>query len=49
MSEAKEKQSGLTRRSFLKTTAAVTGTAVLAGNFGCSAIEARYVERGNYA
>jgi hypothetical protein len=41
ISEAKEKQSGLTRRSFLKTTAAVAGTAALVGNFGCRTIGAR--------
>jgi len=35
----KRKQSGLTRRSFLKTTATVTGAAVLASAFGCSSID----------
>lgn len=36
MTETREKLSGLTRRSFLKTSAAVAGTAALSGIFGCS-------------
>lgn len=41
MSEAMSPQSGLTRRSFLKTTAAVAGTAALATGCGFSSIEAQ--------
>jgi len=36
MSETKEKSPGLTRRSFLKTTAAAAGVAALINTFGCS-------------
>ncbi|MDR1421573.1 MAG: molybdopterin-dependent oxidoreductase [Coriobacteriales bacterium] len=36
MSETAEKSPGLTRRSFLKSTAAAAGTAMLGSSFGCS-------------
>jgi molybdopterin-containing oxidoreductase family molybdopterin binding subunit len=39
MSELVEKSSGLTRRNFLKTTAAVAGTAAIGSSFGCSSID----------
>lgn len=39
MSETLSKSKGLTRRTFLKTTAAVAGAAATAGSFGCSSVD----------